>query len=486
MSIFESIQTRVKHPRTNMASLFLLPPPHMKVVVRVRPMLAAEVKKGSTRCVDVISTSNTCQQVQIDDHVFDVDRVYDERINQRDFFHKEFSSLIPTLFDGNNVTVFACGASGSGKTFTMEGAGRTVAKNPGLVPRIMQKVFQYGQQQVANYRVEMSFVEVHNNKVMDFLAPTAHKFHQEELSLSTSPCGRVIVDNLIARHILSFDDFQGLYERACKTRRKGTATYHTRSSRSHSLLHVRVESRGFDGLVRVGHLHLVDLAGQDDICPTVQESACMMLDMQPLDEVPIARLLADSVAHSSIAVMVCTVSSASVVARDTLQVLQHAAKKQQIVPPTALPRKAKESMKQLLTMAVDFEKRGKARPAMLLYMQATMLLDTPNEKLQARIRSLMSALPTADVHEVLQPSNHSVHDAVQHILEEDILDTFNHGSMAALMAFQSIGEKKAMKIIRGRDKVEYTCIHDLMKAGMGEKQVVRFEQLNVAARLSLL
>ncbi|ETW05664.1 hypothetical protein H310_03386 [Aphanomyces invadans] len=582
-----------------MASLFLLPPPHMKVVVRVRPMLAAEVKKGSTRCVDVISTSNTCQQVQIDDHVFDVDRVYDERINQRDFFHKEFSTLIPTLFDGNNVTVFACGASGSGKTFTMEGAGRTVAKNPGLVPRIMQKVFQYGQQQVANYRVEMSFVEVHNNKVMDFLAPTAHKFHQEELSLSTSPCGRVIVDNLIARHILSFDDFQGLYERACKTRRKGTATYHTRSSRSHSLLHVRVESRGFDGLVRVGHLHLVDLAGQDDICPTVQESACMMLDMQPLDEVPIARLLADSVAHSSIAVMVCTVSSASVVARDTLQVLQHAAKKQQIVPPTALPRKstpvssppstvspsfstslrptleltpktrpaaspsmdtptpcakrrrdesplsnptksmkrfrlqqessplptdqftvgsndhrnvttrrlqplidsrvepgraflhrppqlAKESMKHLLTMAVDFEKRGKARPAMLLYMQATMLLDTPNEKLQARIRSLMSALPTADVHEVLQPSNHSVHDAVQHILEEDILDTFNHGSMAALMAFQSIGEKKAMKIIRGRDKVEYTCIHDLMKAGMGEKQVVRFEQLNVAARLSLL
>ncbi|KAF0746569.1 hypothetical protein AaE_008073, partial [Aphanomyces astaci] len=193
----------------------------MKVVVRVRPMIPSEAKKGSTCCVKVVRASS-CKphQVQVDDHLFDVDLVYDERLNQRDLFYKEFANLIPTVFDGTNVTVFASGASGSGKTHTMEGT----AKNPGVVPRTMQKVFQFGQQQVATYRVEMSFVEIHNDKVMDFLAATTTKLHQDELSLSTSASGRVVVDGLITRHIASFADFEALYERACKFRRKGAAT----------------------------------------------------------------------------------------------------------------------------------------------------------------------------------------------------------------------------------------------------------------------
>ncbi|RHY14236.1 hypothetical protein DYB34_007510 [Aphanomyces astaci] len=453
----------------------------MKVVVRVRPMIPSEAKKGSTCCVKVVRASS-CKphQVQVDDHLFDVDLVYDERLNQRDLFYKEFANLIPTVFDGTNVTVFASGASGSGKTHTMEGT----AKNPGVVPRTMQKVFQFGQQQVATYRVEMSFVEIHNDKVMDFLAATTTKLHQDELSLSTSASGRVVVDGLITRHIASFADFEALYERACKFRRKGAATYHAKSSRSHSLLHVRVESRGFDGLVRVGHLHLIDLAGHDDICPTVQESASMMLDMQPLDESPVARLLADSVAHSSIAVMVCTISPASVVVKDTLEALQCAAKQRHVVvaSPTAAP---KEGIKHLLTMAVDFEKRGKARPALALYRQATLLLDTPNEKLQARMQALAAAMSTPESE--VDGSKRPLHATVQRILEEDILHTFNHGSMAALMALQSIGEKKAAKIIKGREnRVHFTSIRDLMNVGMGEKQVVRFQQLNVAARLSSL
>lgn len=35
-------------------------------------------------------------------------------------FHREVSPLIPTLFQGCNATVFAYGATGSGKTYTMQ------------------------------------------------------------------------------------------------------------------------------------------------------------------------------------------------------------------------------------------------------------------------------------------------------------------------------------------------------------------------------
>jgi kinesin family protein 22 len=35
-------------------------------------------------------------------------------------FHTEVNPMIPTIFSGCNATVFAYGATGSGKTYTMQ------------------------------------------------------------------------------------------------------------------------------------------------------------------------------------------------------------------------------------------------------------------------------------------------------------------------------------------------------------------------------
>ena len=37
-----------------------------------------------------------------------------------DIFDQEVSALIPGIFEGTNATVFAYGATGSGKTYTMQ------------------------------------------------------------------------------------------------------------------------------------------------------------------------------------------------------------------------------------------------------------------------------------------------------------------------------------------------------------------------------
>ena len=40
--------------------------------------------------------------------------------NVRRIFYREVNSLIPGIFHGFNATVFAYGATGSGKTYTMQ------------------------------------------------------------------------------------------------------------------------------------------------------------------------------------------------------------------------------------------------------------------------------------------------------------------------------------------------------------------------------
>lgn len=51
---------------------------------------------------------------------FEFDRVVGGTIDQEGFF-AEIQPLIESLVDGFNVTIFAYGPTGSGKTYTMEG-----------------------------------------------------------------------------------------------------------------------------------------------------------------------------------------------------------------------------------------------------------------------------------------------------------------------------------------------------------------------------
>jgi kinesin family protein 22 len=45
---------------------------------------------------------------------------FDDEDRVGDIFDQEVSAMIPGIFEGVNATVFACGATGSGKTYTMQ------------------------------------------------------------------------------------------------------------------------------------------------------------------------------------------------------------------------------------------------------------------------------------------------------------------------------------------------------------------------------
>jgi hypothetical protein len=53
---------------------------------------------------------------------------------------QEVSSLVGSVLDGYNVTIFAYGQTGAGKTFTMEGPH----EDPGISTRALRELFRWG------------------------------------------------------------------------------------------------------------------------------------------------------------------------------------------------------------------------------------------------------------------------------------------------------------------------------------------------------
>lgn len=55
--------------------------------------------------------------------------------------------------DGFNVCIFAYGQTGSGKTYTMVG-GKNL-KNPGIIPRTFNKIFEIIQENEAKFKYKV-------------------------------------------------------------------------------------------------------------------------------------------------------------------------------------------------------------------------------------------------------------------------------------------------------------------------------------------
>ena len=94
----------------------------VKVVARLRPLLKAELDK------DVIveaSTGADRSMVKIpnprneaESYTFQFNSVYDSTATQQQIFDEEISPTIKSLFKGIDITVFAYGVTGTGKTHT--------------------------------------------------------------------------------------------------------------------------------------------------------------------------------------------------------------------------------------------------------------------------------------------------------------------------------------------------------------------------------
>lgn len=150
------------------------------------------------------------------------------------------STVAPTvkhLFNGRDVTLFAYGVTGTGKTHTMRG-GKSLADR-GVIPRLLSTIYRRSRkiekdsQGEKSVQVSLTYYEIYNDKVFDLFEPP------EKRTLAGLPLrdngGRTVVVGLTERPCSNLKDFEILYDQA-NTNRSTSATKVGASSVVHRTL----------------------------------------------------------------------------------------------------------------------------------------------------------------------------------------------------------------------------------------------------------
>ncbi|KAL2865521.1 kinesin family protein [Aspergillus lucknowensis] len=260
----------------------------VRVVARVRPLLRSE------RDVDVIlhtgskqgkaerkSSQNTPRLTALRDrdtlvripnpkneneeYSFQFNAVYDAEVSQQELFEAEVSPTIKHLFNGFDVTLFAYGVTGTGKTHTMRG-GKSLAER-GVIPRLLSAIYRRSRKiekdsgGQTSVNVCLSYYEIYNDKVFDLFEPS------DKRTIAGLPLrdngGKTVVVGLTEKPCCSLKEFEILYDHANINRSTSATKLNAHSSRSHAILCVKVAITTGDKTC-ISTASAIDLAGSED------------------------------------------------------------------------------------------------------------------------------------------------------------------------------------------------------------------------------
>jgi centromeric protein E len=190
--------------------------------------------------------------------------------------------------EGYHGTVFAYGMTGTGKTFSMQGT----ATSPGVIPLAITDIFSYIRETPSReFLLRVSYLEIYNEKIHDLLStPPAGTLggpgapQQEEIKLREDSKRGVYASPLKEEIVQSPTQLLRVIARGDHARRTSSTQFNARSSRSHAVVQIVVESREripgngamgdskrsglLPGGVRVSTLSLIDLAGSERAAET--------------------------------------------------------------------------------------------------------------------------------------------------------------------------------------------------------------------------
>lgn len=149
---------------------------------------------------------------------------------------------IKHLFNGFDVTIFAYGVTGTGKTHTMRG-GKSLADR-GIIPRLLSSAYRRCRKMEkdsagrTSVGILLSYYEIYNDKVFDLLEPP-EKRTSTGLQLRDNG-GKTVVVGLTERPCESLKEFEKLYDHANISRSTACTKLNANSSRSHAILCFKV------------------------------------------------------------------------------------------------------------------------------------------------------------------------------------------------------------------------------------------------------
>ncbi|XP_060055979.1 kinesin-like protein KIF12 isoform X2 [Erinaceus europaeus] len=356
----------------------------IQVVLRVRPMSTAELRRGeqsALRCSGT-RTLHVRPPGGAQDVVFRFSAVLDASRTQEDVFQAcGVRRLGELALRGFSCTVFTFGQTGSGKTYTLTGPrpqGEGVPVPPSLAG-IMQRTFTWLLEQVQHLgtptTLHASYLEIYNEKVRDLLSSGSPRplpvrwnktrgFYVEQLRVVEFGSLGALMELLQMVRSGS----RSFFSLGLSRRRSSAHTLNQTSSRSHALLTLYINHHTMSHMdPRVppagGKLCFVDLAGSEKVAATGSRGELMLeansinrsllalghcisllLDPHrkqshiPFRDSKLTKLLADSLGGRGVTLMVACVSPSVQCLPETLSTLRYASRAQRVTTRPQPPK----------------------------------------------------------------------------------------------------------------------------------------------------
>uniref|UniRef100_A0A6A7FU56 Kinesin-like protein Klp98A isoform X2 n=1 Tax=Hirondellea gigas TaxID=1518452 RepID=A0A6A7FU56_9CRUS len=273
---------------------------NIKVAIRVRPLNEREKALGASCCIQIegnktrvfLPQDKSLSKEFTYDHSYWSCNEDDAHYATQEVLYRDIGSkVVSRSVEGYNACVLAYGQTGSGKTHTMTGS----AQEPGLIPRICENLFavmQRGEVDGVTYKVEVSYLEIYNEKIRDLLQ-TPHVNNKGKkkgiktiINVKNDPGNRggnsgsdylqvrgdsksgLHIVNLTHTRVNCYKDVEEVLRRGNLRRTTASTNMNAASSRSHAIFTLtfcKASLRHGQPTETRSKINLVDLAGSERV-----------------------------------------------------------------------------------------------------------------------------------------------------------------------------------------------------------------------------
>lgn len=264
----------------------------ISTIVRLRPLLTREKQQKEERAKSSSSTASVRfeqprsvvlidPQQKVPPRMYEFDVALDSSdskspdfADQAAVYRSVGSKIVDHAVDGYNSCLCAYGQTGTGKTHTLYGDW-THAERRGLLPRVAAGLLsrlETLRAGGAEATLQVSFVELYNNRLADLLAPAntsrtpGDSRKRGRLEIRTHPALGVYVDNLSEIEVHSVKDVGRLVSIGDRLRHVAATSMNQQSSRSHTIFTFKLEVRKGSSNTgsRMATVMVADLAGREN------------------------------------------------------------------------------------------------------------------------------------------------------------------------------------------------------------------------------
>ncbi|KAM6042964.1 kinesin-like protein KIF18B isoform 1-T1 [Theristicus caerulescens] len=282
---------------------------------------------------------------------FVFDRVFGEGATQEEVFQHTTHEVLDSVLNGYNCSVFAYGATGAGKTYTMLGS----EKSPGIMYLTMVELYRRieARKEEKSCEVLVSYQEVYNEQIHDLLEPKG------PLVIREDPEKGVVVQGLSFHQPASAEQLLEMLANGNKNRTQHPTDANATSSRSHAIFQIYVKQQdrvaSLTQDLQVAKMSLIDLAGSERASVTntkgerlreganINRSLLALINVInaladakskkthiPYRDSKLTRLLKDSIGGNCRTIMIAAVSPSALAYEDTYNTLKYASRAKEI------------------------------------------------------------------------------------------------------------------------------------------------------------